>query len=235
METRWRRALPDLALGSTVPESSFSPQSVSLQGNLLHTSKSSPLSLRAMDPRGDGRRNCWRLYGRGEEEMVPEAFSPPTPSDEADELGLKAAGAANCVLENACKELEPSQATPGLMQDFVEKKCALGDHRLLTQQAYPWSWARETGFRSNNVELMGVGILRTDLHRSSCCGCVEDKPCLVTNIPPRTTIQRHPKKQAKTIDCPLFKDLETKIKHTNAAKDAPKEATEDSEKPKKTP
>ena len=51
------------------------------------------------------------------------------------------------------------------MEEYMEKKCPLGDNRLLIQQAYLWAFAWETGFRTNNVVLMGVashGLLFID-------------------------------------------------------------------------
>lgn len=51
------------------------------------------------------------------------------------------------------------------MREYIEKKCPLGENRFLTQQAYLWSWAWETGFRHNNVELLSAasrGLLFID-------------------------------------------------------------------------
>eukprot|EP00913_Durusdinium_trenchii_P017154 g16133.t1 len=65
---------------------------------------------------------------------------------------------ANAVMANAARELGLELATvgPGLMRDYIEKRCPLGENRALTQQAYLWAWAWETGFRTNNADLMGV-------------------------------------------------------------------------------
>ena len=67
---------------------------------------------------------------------------------------------SSVVMANAARELgiELSSVGPGLMRDYIEKRCPLGDNRHLTQQAYLWAFAWETGFRSNNIdiELMAV-------------------------------------------------------------------------------
>eukprot|EP00913_Durusdinium_trenchii_P000697 g649.t1 len=67
---------------------------------------------------------------------------------------------ALAVMEHASRELgiEHSQVGPGLMKEYMEKKCPLGDNRLLIQQAYLWAFAWETGFRTNNVVLMGACV-----------------------------------------------------------------------------
>ena len=50
---------------------------------------------------------------------------------------------ANAVMANAARELGLELATvgPGLMMDYIEKRCPLGENRALTQQAYLWAWA----------------------------------------------------------------------------------------------
>ena len=65
---------------------------------------------------------------------------------------------SSVVMANAAHELgiELSSVGPGLMRDYIEKRCPLGDNRRLTQQAYLWAFAWETGFRSNNIELMAI-------------------------------------------------------------------------------
>ena len=74
---------------------------------------------------------------------------------------------SSVVMANAARELgvELSSVGPGLMRDYIEKHCPLGDNRHLTQQAYLWAFAWETGFRSNNVELLATasrGLVYTD-------------------------------------------------------------------------
>ena len=74
---------------------------------------------------------------------------------------------ALAVMEHASRELgiAHSQVGPGLMEEYMEKKCPLGDNRLLIQQAYRWGFAWETGLRTNDVALMGVascGLLFID-------------------------------------------------------------------------
>ena len=65
---------------------------------------------------------------------------------------------SSVVMTNAARELgiELSSVGPGLMRDYIEKRCPLGDNRHLTQQAYLWAFAWETGFRSNKIELMAI-------------------------------------------------------------------------------
>ena len=64
---------------------------------------------------------------------------------------------SSVVMANAARELgiELSSVGPGL-RDYIEKRCPLGDNRHLTRQACLWAFAWETGFRSNNIELMAI-------------------------------------------------------------------------------
>jgi hypothetical protein len=48
--------------------------------------------------------------------------------------------------------------TPGLLQEYMEKRVPLGDHKLLTQMGYLMCSAYEIGSRSNNRELQGFAI-----------------------------------------------------------------------------
>eukprot|EP00913_Durusdinium_trenchii_P031861 g29839.t1 len=68
---------------------------------------------------------------------------------------------AMAVMDHACRELglDSSQVGPGLMKEYIERKCPLGDNRL-TQQAYLWAFAWETGFKMNDVVLMGVATFK---------------------------------------------------------------------------
>eukprot|EP00913_Durusdinium_trenchii_P030567 g28630.t2 len=58
---------------------------------------------------------------------------------------------------NAAVELglDPHQVGSGLMREYLEKRCPLGDQRLLTQVGYLFASAWEHGFRTNNPDLMG--------------------------------------------------------------------------------
>lgn len=58
---------------------------------------------------------------------------------------------------NAATELglDPHQVGSGLMRDYLEKRCPLGDHRLLIQVGYLFAAAWEQGFKTNNPDLMG--------------------------------------------------------------------------------
>ena len=142
---------------------------------------------------------------------------------------------AMVVMDHACRELglESSQVGPGLMKEYIEKKCPLGDNRLLTQQAYLWAFAWETGFRLNDVVLMGVasrGLLfidqaATDYGKTNLAWLLTALPDLQFSI-----VQRNRHRQSLTpysrlasaswvgANVAFMKDLdylETKIKSTN--------------------
>lgn len=61
------------------------------------------------------------------------------------------------VQNNAAVELglDPHQIGSGLMREYLEKRCPLGDNRLLTQFGYIFAAAWEHGFRTNNHDLLG--------------------------------------------------------------------------------
>ena len=142
---------------------------------------------------------------------------------------------AMVVMDHACRELglESSQVGPGLMKEYIEKKCPLGDNRLLTQQAYLWAFAWETGFRLNDVVLMGVasrGLLfidqaATDYGKTNLAWLLTALP-----DPQFSIVQRNRHRQSLTpysrlasaswvgANVAFMKDLdylETKIKSTN--------------------
>ena len=62
--------------------------------------------------------------------------------------------------QNAAQDLglQVAQVTPGLLQDYLERRIPLGDHRLLTQMGYLMSHAYEVGARTGNRELQGFGV-----------------------------------------------------------------------------
>ena len=52
----------------------------------------------------------------------------------------------------------PAGLTPGLLQDYMERRIPLGDHRLLTMMGYLMCHAYEVGARSGNRELQGFAM-----------------------------------------------------------------------------
>lgn len=64
---------------------------------------------------------------------------------------------ASAVQANAAQDLglDPHQISSGMMKDYIEKRCPLGDQRLLIQVGYLFAAAWEHGFRTNNPDLMG--------------------------------------------------------------------------------
>ena len=52
----------------------------------------------------------------------------------------------------------PSGLSPGLLQDYLERRVPVGEHRLLTQLGYLMAHAYELGSRSNNRELQGFAM-----------------------------------------------------------------------------
>ena len=51
-----------------------------------------------------------------------------------------------------------SGMTPGLLQEYLERRVPVGEHRLLTQVAYMMASAYEVGSRSDNRELQGFAV-----------------------------------------------------------------------------
>lgn len=64
---------------------------------------------------------------------------------------------APVVQANAAQELglDPHQVGSGLMREYLEKRCPLGEQRLLTQMGYILAAAWEHGFKTQNQDLMG--------------------------------------------------------------------------------
>ena len=64
---------------------------------------------------------------------------------------------APAIQANAAQELglDPHQVGSGLMREYLEKRCPLGDQRLLTQMGYILSAAWEHGYKTQNQDLMG--------------------------------------------------------------------------------
>ena len=54
--------------------------------------------------------------------------------------------------------LQPAQVTPGLLQDYLEKRIPLADQKLLTQVGYLMCHAYEVGARTGNKALQGFGV-----------------------------------------------------------------------------
>ena len=72
-------------------------------------------------------------------------------------LAADVAKVGGVVLQNAAVELglDPHQVGSGMMREYLEKRCPLGDHRLLTQVGYLFAAAWEHGFKTNNPDLLG--------------------------------------------------------------------------------
>lgn len=164
---------------------------------------------------------------------------------------------AMAVMDHACRELglDSSQVGPGLMKEYIERKCPLGDNRL-TQQAYLWAFAWETGFKMNDVVLMGVasrGLLfidqaATDYGRTNLAWLLTALP-----DPQFSIVQLNRHRQSLTpysrlaaaswvgANVVFMKDLdylETKIKSANnfsLTKDEKGGGEESTPNPKKTP
>ena len=108
------------------------------------------ISLRRLrDGRGELRDQ--RLFG-------PEAYV---------KLAADLTKIAPVVQANAAEELglDPHQVGSGLMRDYLERRCPLGENKVLTQLGYLLAAGWEQGFRSNNQELMGLaskGMLYVD-------------------------------------------------------------------------
>lgn len=51
--------------------------------------------------------------------------------------------------------LDSHQVGLGMMREYLEKRCVLGDQRWLTQIGYIFAAAWEHGFRTNNQDLLG--------------------------------------------------------------------------------
>eukprot|EP00913_Durusdinium_trenchii_P018688 g17562.t1 len=64
---------------------------------------------------------------------------------------------APVIQSNAAEELglDPHQVGSGLMRDYLERRCPLGDNKILTQIGYLFAAGWEQGFKTNNPELMG--------------------------------------------------------------------------------
>ncbi|CAE7765963.1 unnamed protein product [Symbiodinium sp. CCMP2592] len=62
---------------------------------------------------------------------------------------------ASRVQANALQELGRTQAEPGLMREYIEKRVPLQDQRLLQTFAALTAFGWEQGFRSGNTELQG--------------------------------------------------------------------------------
>ena len=73
----------------------------------------------------------------------------------ADLVKLASVGEQNAALDLG---LQTAQVTPGLLQDYLERRIPLGDHRLLTQFGYIMSHAFEAGARGGNRELQGFAV-----------------------------------------------------------------------------
>lgn len=73
----------------------------------------------------------------------------------ADLVKMATVGEQNAALDLG---LQTTQVTPGLLQDYLERRIPLGDHRLLTQFGYIMSHAFEAGARSGNRELQGFAV-----------------------------------------------------------------------------
>ena len=158
---------------------------------------------------------------------------------------------------NAAVELglDPHQVGSGLMREYLEKRCPLGDQRLLTQVGYLFASAWEHGFRTNNPDLMGhaargmifVDQAATDFGRTTLAWLLTSLP-----EPQYSIVQRNKHKasmspftrlaQASWIaaNVSYMKDLdylEGRIKSTNSSTNPPlkKEDGEEGPAAKKQP